>query len=99
MVEGVNSSVIYLIYCNNFCKCHNVPLPSTTIKNKINFAKYKIRELSPKDNLNDEIVMQLRLILNTHERCDIKDVDFWQVQENMHEFEDQLQYDKKNGKH
>jgi hypothetical protein len=29
-VEGVNSSMIYLI-CKNFCKCHNVPLPSTTI--------------------------------------------------------------------
>jgi hypothetical protein len=28
----VNSSMIYLIYCKNFCKCHNVPLPSTTIK-------------------------------------------------------------------
>jgi hypothetical protein len=22
----VNSSMIYLIYCKNFCKCHNVPL-------------------------------------------------------------------------
>jgi hypothetical protein len=29
--ERVNS--IYLIYCKNLCKCHNVPLPSTT-KNK-----------------------------------------------------------------
>jgi hypothetical protein len=27
--EGVNSS---MIYCKNFCKCHNVPLPSPTIK-------------------------------------------------------------------
>jgi hypothetical protein len=32
--EGVNSSMIYLIQCKNFCKCHNVPPPSTTIKNK-----------------------------------------------------------------
>jgi hypothetical protein len=23
MVEGINSSMIYLIYCKNFCKCHN----------------------------------------------------------------------------
>jgi hypothetical protein len=23
--RGVNSSMIYLIYCKNFCKCHNVP--------------------------------------------------------------------------
>jgi hypothetical protein len=32
MVKGVNSSVICLIYCKNFCKCHNVLPPSTTIK-------------------------------------------------------------------
>jgi hypothetical protein len=24
MVEGVNSSMIYIIYCKNFCKSHNV---------------------------------------------------------------------------
>jgi hypothetical protein len=30
--RGVNSSVMYLIYCKNLCKCHNVPLPSTRIK-------------------------------------------------------------------
>jgi ferredoxin-like protein FixX len=29
---GVHLSNIYLIYCENFCKCHNVPPPSTTIK-------------------------------------------------------------------
>jgi hypothetical protein len=34
-VEGVNSSRIYLIHCKNFCKCHNVLQPSTTIKDKI----------------------------------------------------------------
>jgi hypothetical protein len=22
---GMNSTMIYLIYCKNFCKCHNVP--------------------------------------------------------------------------
>jgi hypothetical protein len=32
VVEGVNSNMIYLIYCKNFCKCHNVSPPSTTIK-------------------------------------------------------------------
>jgi hypothetical protein len=32
MVEGVNSSMMYLIYCKNFCKCHNVPPPNTTIR-------------------------------------------------------------------
>jgi hypothetical protein len=30
VVEGVKAS-IYLIHCKNFCKCHNVPPPSTTI--------------------------------------------------------------------
>jgi galactitol-specific phosphotransferase system IIB component len=34
IVEGVNSSMIYLMYCKNFCKSHNVPLTSTTIKKK-----------------------------------------------------------------
>jgi hypothetical protein len=28
---GVNSTMIYLIYCKNLCKCHNVS-PSSTIK-------------------------------------------------------------------
>jgi hypothetical protein len=29
---GANSCMINLIYCKNFCKCHNVLPPSTTIK-------------------------------------------------------------------
>jgi hypothetical protein len=28
----LNSSMLYLIHCKNFCKCHNAPPPSTTIK-------------------------------------------------------------------
>jgi hypothetical protein len=28
---GVNSNMTYLIHCKNFCKCYNVPPPSTTI--------------------------------------------------------------------
>jgi hypothetical protein len=35
VVEGVNSSVIYLIYCKNLCKCHSVPPPNMTIKKEI----------------------------------------------------------------
>jgi hypothetical protein len=31
---GVNSSIMYLIHYKNFCKCHNVPPSSTTIKEK-----------------------------------------------------------------
>jgi hypothetical protein len=35
MVEGVNSSLIHLIYLKNFCKCHNVPQHNNTnIKKK-----------------------------------------------------------------
>jgi hypothetical protein len=30
---GVNSSMIYLIHCKNFYKCHKILPPSTIIKN------------------------------------------------------------------
>jgi hypothetical protein len=36
-MEGVNSSKIYLRFCMNFCKCHNVP-PLSTIK-KLKYKK------------------------------------------------------------
>jgi hypothetical protein len=29
---GMNTCVIYLTHCKNFCKCHNVPPPSTITK-------------------------------------------------------------------
>jgi hypothetical protein len=31
VIKIYNSSIIYLIHCKNFYKCHNVP-PSSTIK-------------------------------------------------------------------
>jgi hypothetical protein len=34
MVEEVNSCTIYLIHCNNLCKCHNVSSNIITIKGK-----------------------------------------------------------------
>jgi hypothetical protein len=34
MVERVNSRMIHLKYCENFCKCHNVPPPNTIKKEK-----------------------------------------------------------------
>jgi hypothetical protein len=34
MVEEVNSCMIHFICCRNLCKCHNVPPPITTIKEK-----------------------------------------------------------------
>jgi hypothetical protein len=33
-MKDVNSSMIYFLHCKNFCKFHNVPPPSTTIKEK-----------------------------------------------------------------
>jgi hypothetical protein len=39
MKDEMNSSMIYLIYCKNICKCHNVPPPSTTIKKEKKFFK------------------------------------------------------------
>jgi hypothetical protein len=31
-MEGANSRMEYLINCNNFCKCHNVPHPALQLK-------------------------------------------------------------------
>jgi hypothetical protein len=42
MVERVNSGMIYLIYCKNFCKCHNVYPPPTQHSN--NFSKNPLCE-------------------------------------------------------
>jgi hypothetical protein len=33
-VEGINLIMIYLIHCENFCKCHDISPPSTIIKGK-----------------------------------------------------------------
>jgi hypothetical protein len=49
-VEGVNSSMIYLIHCKDLCKCHNVPPPITTIKKKnlfihmVKYATYRLKQ-------------------------------------------------------
>jgi hypothetical protein len=39
--DGVHSTMIYLVYFKNFCKCRNVALPSTTIKKIKNLKKFK----------------------------------------------------------
>jgi hypothetical protein len=39
MVEGVNSSMIHLIYCKNFYKRHSVSPFSTKIKNNIRITE------------------------------------------------------------
>jgi hypothetical protein len=36
MMEGVNSTMIYLVYYKNFYKCHNGPLAQPFKKLKIN---------------------------------------------------------------
>jgi hypothetical protein len=42
MMEDVNSTMIYLIYCKNFCKCHNEPPTSTKKRKKTCKAKAKL---------------------------------------------------------
>jgi hypothetical protein len=41
VVEGENSSMIYLILCKNFCKWDNAPTPTTRIK--IQIQSHQIR--------------------------------------------------------
>jgi hypothetical protein len=41
-----NLTMIYLIYCKNFCKCQNVPPPRTTIKENLSEkVKRKIKKI------------------------------------------------------
>jgi hypothetical protein len=40
MMERVNSSMIHLICCNNFCKCRNVPPPQHNNKKRKNIYMY-----------------------------------------------------------
>jgi hypothetical protein len=42
---GDDSSMIYLIYCKNPCKCHNVPPPSTTVKKKKVWRKVRVAKV------------------------------------------------------
>jgi hypothetical protein len=43
-VEGMNSSMIYLIHCKKLCKYSNVPPPSITIiiKNDYDFLTFRV---------------------------------------------------------
>jgi hypothetical protein len=52
MVEGMNSG---MIYCKNFCKCHNVPPPSTAVEKEIllfNFKYDKTEKHHYKENVH-----------------------------------------------
>jgi hypothetical protein len=44
--------MIYLMYCENFCKCYNVPPPSTTIKIKVKKKLYE-PETNNKGNVSN----------------------------------------------
>jgi hypothetical protein len=44
---GVNSNAIYLIYHKNFCKCHNIPPPCTTIINRFWQFRKKPKQMLP----------------------------------------------------
>jgi hypothetical protein len=48
--SGGNSKMIHLMHCKNFCKCHNVPPPSTTIKRK---KRIKLHVLKCKKKENE----------------------------------------------
>jgi hypothetical protein len=52
MVEGVNLTMIYLIYYKNFCKWHSVPPPSTTIKIKFHCASAHLSTSGMEDILS-----------------------------------------------
>jgi hypothetical protein len=39
--KGMNSNIIYLIHCKNFCKCPNILPPSTTTKKNGNESNKK----------------------------------------------------------
>lgn len=56
-----------------------------------------IKELSPKEDINKGELFRI-LMLGRHKRNDIKDFDFREVQQNMHEFESHCGYDETNYK-
>jgi hypothetical protein len=76
MVEGMNSNIMYLIYCKNFCKCHNVSLPNTTIKERRKEGKKeegrkeeeRERKKKERNNEREKKVDLFRLIYN-HSSC------------------------------
>jgi hypothetical protein len=51
-MEGMNSSMIYLIYFKNICKCHNIPPHSITIKKNVLPGNSSLVEKSLANELN-----------------------------------------------
>jgi hypothetical protein len=55
MIEGINSSMIYLIYCKNICKCHNVsPTKKEKKKDFINPTNKKKKKEEHMEELADQ---------------------------------------------
>jgi hypothetical protein len=52
-VEGVNSN---MIYCKNFCKCHNIPPPSTIKSKKIKIVHYILIQELQLMNINSHFI-------------------------------------------
>jgi hypothetical protein len=53
---GVNLTMMHLISCKNFCKCHAIPIPSATIKILRSKAKKIKHNVIIKKELNQEIM-------------------------------------------
>jgi hypothetical protein len=52
----------YLIHGENFCKCHNVLLPSTTIKNKMKKKRilpYSWKNGYPQEHKQQQVLMRM----------------------------------------
>jgi hypothetical protein len=61
----VSSNMMYLIQCKNFCKCHNVPPPSITIKKK-NKSKYLFNSTTAKKQNNASTFLKPPYALSEH---------------------------------
>jgi hypothetical protein len=70
LVEGVNSSRIYLVHCKNLCKCYNYTHPAHN-KGKINetscnSSKWDRRRLRGRNSSCDLTNVQCKPVQNCH---------------------------------
>jgi hypothetical protein len=66
--EGMNSGMVYLIYCKNLCKCYKVPTSCTTIKKFNATKKFFSKEFSCEFQENDFIILFLDALNSTLHR-------------------------------
>jgi hypothetical protein len=62
VVEGVNSSVIYLIHCKKLCKCHTVPPPSTIKEKNLKKKKTQYKRHTGKDQVAKDVYVTSNLL-------------------------------------